>query len=93
MSSWISVSPVAILKAGKTTGKYCSLRKQGKYFPVLDNQVSRWPITAPDMLIRPHPHNKVDQSSMSSSHLDFYIDTGSDNYIYIINKNESGNHA
>ena len=80
MSSYIS-SPIqhcfpGILKAGNITGRYCSLRKQGKYFPVLDNW-SRWPITAPDMLIRPHPHTKVDQSYMSSWHL----------------KNERGNHA
>ena len=32
-----TVSLVDILKAGKIKGTYCSLRKQGGYYPVLDN--------------------------------------------------------
>ena len=48
-----TVSLVDNLKAGKITGKYCPLRKQGKYFPVSNNQVSRWPISGPALLIRP----------------------------------------
>ena len=34
------------------------------------------------MPIRPHPHTKVDLSSMSSSHLDFYIHTGTDHALH-----------
>ena len=40
-----TVSLVDILKVGKIRGTYSSLRKQGGYFPVLDNEVPIWPIT------------------------------------------------